>query len=44
MGSVDGLVREMLVSFRREINKMFFFIDFGDSDDSGCVVGRSLAT
>ena len=41
MGSVDGLDREIVVSFRRE---NVFFLDFGDSDDSGCVVGRSLAT
>ena len=38
MGSVDGLVRGMIVSFRWG-NKMVFE-QFGDSDDSGCVEGR----
>ena len=37
MGSVDGLVRGIVVSFRRE-NKMFFLINFGDNDDFECVV------
>ena len=31
MGSMDGLDRGIIVSFRMGI-KMFFFIDFGDSD------------
>ena len=39
-GPWNGLVRGIVVSFRREL----IFLDFGDSDDSGCVVGRSLAT
>ena len=36
-----GLDRGIIVSFRRE---MFFFIEFGDSDDFECVVRRSLGT
>ena len=43
MGSVDGLVRGIIVSFRRG-NKMGLFEQFGDSDDDECVVRRSLAT
>ena len=37
-GPWNGLVRGIIVSFRRE-NKMFLFNDFGNSDDSGCVEG-----
>ena len=36
MGSVDGLDRGIIVSFRREIKWIF---DFGDSDDFECVEG-----
>ena len=43
MGSVDGLVRGIIVSFRLG-NKMSFFEQFGDNDDSVCVERRSLAT
>ena len=42
MGSVDGLVRGLVVSFRLgKLIKMdfFFFEDFGDSDDFECVEG-----
>ena len=39
MGSVDGLVRGMIVSLRRE-NKIKWFLEhFGDSDDFECVEG-----
>ena len=45
MESVDGLVRGIIVRFRlREIKCFYFFEHFGDSDDSVCVVRRSLAT
>ena len=43
-GPWNGLVRGMLVSFRREINENGFLLILEDSDDSECVVGRSLAT
>ena len=43
MGSVDGLVRGIIVSFSWGIKEMVFE-QFGDSDDSECVVRRSLAT
>ena len=44
MGSVDGLVRGIVVSFRRGM-KWFIVIEFGDNDcDSVCVERRSLAT
>ena len=39
-GPWNGLVRGIIVSFRLgKIKWLFFFIDFGDSDDSVCVVG-----
>ena len=43
-GPWNGLVRGNVVSLRRENEIKWFFLDFGDSDDSECVVGRSLAT
>ena len=36
-GPWNGLVRGMLVSFRREMK--LIFVEFEDSDDSECVVG-----
>ena len=45
MGSVDGLVRGIIVSFRLG-NKIKWFVEyFGDRDcDCECVERRSLAT
>ena len=40
-GPWNGLGRGIVVSFRLEweIKCFFFLIEFGDSDDSGCVEG-----
>ena len=45
MGSVDGLVRGIIVSFRMVgIWEIVYLTGFGDNDDCVCVVRRSLAT
>ena len=38
-GPWNGLVRGMIVSFRRENKIKWIFIQFGDNDDFECVVG-----
>ena len=42
MGSVDGLVRGIIVRFRREYKrKWFVFIEFGDCDRQ-CMCSRDV--